>query len=319
MEYLIVLAGALALLLLIILVFNKGKRTEHWFLSAILFFVMVSCYYVFEWYHHGPDFYIPIVSEINYAIPLLYGTLLWFYTRSLINKEFQLKWYDAAHLLPFLIFLSFLLALLITQEETFIPKHLGYPLIKLVINPIYIFLSLRLLYYYRKTLLEEYSYIDHMYHYWLSWIAYGGLLLWVVACLGNIFDWFNQDNPGMMGDYFVISCLAVLLFILAYVGFHRTQIFQSPEKAILPSLGEKRQRSVDSESVDHSKTYETLADLMTQDKPYLDPQLSLNKLASVSGIPAGRLSTVINQVAHVNFYDFINGYRVDERQAQADP
>lgn len=55
-----------------------------------------------------------------------------------------------------------------------------------------------------------------------------------------------------------------------------------------------------------------LQDFMNSEKPFLDPELSLNKLAHLTGINAKQLSTALNKGAGLNFYDYINGYRIDE-------
>jgi len=51
---------------------------------------------------------------------------------------------------------------------------------------------------------------------------------------------------------------------------------------------------------------------MEDEKPYLDPKLSLAALAQQLDISPNQLSQIINQEANVNFHDFVNKYRVDE-------
>ena len=51
---------------------------------------------------------------------------------------------------------------------------------------------------------------------------------------------------------------------------------------------------------------------MTSQKPYLDPLLTLDNLAAQSNIPARQLSQLINRHFEKNFFEFINGYRIDE-------
>ena len=51
---------------------------------------------------------------------------------------------------------------------------------------------------------------------------------------------------------------------------------------------------------------------MDSQKPYLDPDLTLNSLANLLDIPPHHLSQIINQFEEQNFNDFVNKYRVDE-------
>jgi len=313
MEYLFVLAGAFAALFFFILVFNKGKRTEHWILSVLFFLIMISCYYVFLLYKNDGNYYQPVFSEINYAIPMLFGLFLWFYARSLIHKDFSLKRLDYLHFIPFILFLAYLIIPLIMNEKSESREHLGYPLIKLIINPIYIFLTLGALKEHRKKLFEQYSHIDQMHYYWLRWIAYGGLLLWIVACIGNILNYVNDYDTTILGDYFLIGFLAILLFILAYVGFNKTQIFQSAGKVFAPLQDLELETNSNETQVQNYETeFKQLQEVMRTDKPYLDSKLSLHKLSSISKIPSNKLSFIINQKAEKNFYEFINGYRVEK-------
>ena len=51
---------------------------------------------------------------------------------------------------------------------------------------------------------------------------------------------------------------------------------------------------------------------MTEEKPYLDPELSLQKLAHRLGITKEDLSQIINERLDCNFKNFINEYRIRE-------
>ncbi|MFV8752311.1 helix-turn-helix domain-containing protein [Nannocystaceae bacterium ST9] len=63
-----------------------------------------------------------------------------------------------------------------------------------------------------------------------------------------------------------------------------------------------------------------LLELMSRQKPHLDPDLGLDGLARRLEVPRNQLSGLINQRLGVNFYDFVNDYRVREFKALlADP
>lgn len=55
-----------------------------------------------------------------------------------------------------------------------------------------------------------------------------------------------------------------------------------------------------------------LKQLMTSDKLYLDPDLSIGKLSTKMGVSSKRLSQVINQSENMNYSKFITNYRVSE-------
>lgn len=58
-----------------------------------------------------------------------------------------------------------------------------------------------------------------------------------------------------------------------------------------------------------------LTSVMQKEKPYLNPDLSLQELANSLDISRHQLSAVINQKRQMNFYEFVNTYRVEEVKA----
>ena len=55
-----------------------------------------------------------------------------------------------------------------------------------------------------------------------------------------------------------------------------------------------------------------ITDYMELHKPYLNPTLSLSEFSEMLALPAHVISQVLNVVLQQNFYDFVNGYRVNE-------
>lgn len=55
-----------------------------------------------------------------------------------------------------------------------------------------------------------------------------------------------------------------------------------------------------------------LLSLMKLEKPWLDPEVNLQTLADRCGMSRHTLTEVLNRACSANFYDFVNGYRVEE-------
>lgn len=62
---------------------------------------------------------------------------------------------------------------------------------------------------------------------------------------------------------------------------------------------------------------EKLIEVMSNSKPYLNPELTLRELADQISIPANQLSQLLNQGFNKNFSDFINTYRLEEFKSNA--
>jgi AraC-like DNA-binding protein len=107
--------------------------------------------------------------------------------------------------------------------------------------------------------------------------------------------------------------LSVFVILIGYFGLKQKVIFSS-EDIIVAGEATKVQtkysgsRLSDSEAKQYT---EKLTDYMKSAKPYLNPDLSLPQLATELNISSHYLSQVINEQFNLNFFDFVNGYRVE--------
>jgi TolB-like protein/class 3 adenylate cyclase/AraC-like DNA-binding protein len=69
-----------------------------------------------------------------------------------------------------------------------------------------------------------------------------------------------------------------------------------------------------------NKYQDQLTQLMSREKPYLNPDLALRDLAEMLGIPPNQLSQVLNEGFDQNFAEFVNSYRLEMFKSKvADP
>lgn len=103
--------------------------------------------------------------------------------------------------------------------------------------------------------------------------------------------------------YYPIEVLLVLfIYWIAFAGYHYTK-----------AIDQQAAKSQDVVPLEEAKEVLTqLRNLMEREKTYLDPGLKLNKLAAAAGIPAKRISTILNQHAGYSFSNFVNEYRMRE-------
>ncbi len=60
-----------------------------------------------------------------------------------------------------------------------------------------------------------------------------------------------------------------------------------------------------------------LEELMQEDRPYLDPNLSLRDLAEILDLPPNHLSQLLNEGFNKNFAEFVNSYRLETFKSKA--
>jgi YesN/AraC family two-component response regulator len=63
---------------------------------------------------------------------------------------------------------------------------------------------------------------------------------------------------------------------------------------------------------DYEKYKNQLNDVIIKEKPYLQPDLTLDDLSAKTNIPQKHLSQTINTCFNLNFNNFINQHRVEE-------
>lgn len=314
MHYLFVICGVFSALFFLLLLTKAEKQKEHWFLAVIFFLITVNCVYVFAFSRSAALYYVKIFSELNYAIPLLYGPLLWFYTKALITEGNIFERKHLIHFLPFIVFLSIILVPVFSSYSLPTTSQLGYPLIKLIQAPFYLFAVLFILYEYRKKLNETYSYEVEVNLIWLNWITLGALILWIIGTISYIFNLFNEQDKILLYDYYTLSFLSFYLFALAYVAMNKTDLFYkipheaTPQKVFVETVDNN---IIVEDPESDNKDFDELLRIMKSKQPYLDPMLTLAKLAEISGIPSYRITRVLNESMSSNFYEFINNYRVE--------
>ncbi len=180
---------------------------------------------------------------------------------------------------------------------------------------LYFLFSIKRLIAHSKKVKNEFSDVDKISLLWLRNLLLG------LGCIIFLYlgDQFFPDLMGMniLGDLITVT-VVILIYTMGYLGLRQPAIFTSAfisqptgtEKSI-EQVDEKYRRSgLDKES---SLIFlDELTRYMEVNKPYLEGNLVLPQLAQQLGISANYLSQIINEQLNVNFYDFVNGYRVEE-------
>ena len=119
---------------------------------------------------------------------------------------------------------------------------------------------------------------------------------------------------------------AILIYVLGYIGFSKSEIFAEPEFAESMSrlsnydqtFHEPKPTSVPKYeksglSQQKAKQYlDSLFKLMKEEEPFRDCELTLHQLAETLSISPHNLSQVLNAQLNQNFFDFINHYRIEQ-------
>lgn len=197
---------------------------------------------------------------------------------------------------------------------------------------IYLLISIRLLNAHRNNIKDSFSQIERINLLWLRNLLIALFILWIIY----LFTEMASPWMGMIYEawYALHLMVVVVIFALGYLGVRQPAIFSALQHQDQSHTAEQTSHSAADESdtaasisrdkyrksaltKSQSETIlHSLHKAMTQQKPYLEGDLNLPKLAEILEISPHHLSQVINERLEVNFFDFINRYRVEEAKQQ---
>ena len=251
------------------------------------------------------------------------------YVQSLsANTEFHIE-KIGLHLLPYLIFNGIVFYLFLqnpnntivsngilqfTEEVPFLIKNYFQYLLAIVPGS-YAVLSLKVLITYQKSLPDVCSYFEKINLNWLRWIVISLIILFIglfmIINFGRSYTTITHQNLFSL----VGGILSIYLLLVGYFGLLQSAAFVD-NRPSLRALEENnfskkayRNSSLDDNSV--KRVFKKLKEHMEQEMPYLDEDLRLSKLARQLNNTENHISQTINQETGSNFFDFVNGYRVE--------
>jgi len=245
----------------------------------------------------------------------LFAPALYFYFLSLFDKGFAFKKKDLFHILPFFLSASYLAVVysLRTAEDRALILHLNadhFYLQKIVYVAImyliifgYIIGMFRAYRDRRKRLEEAYFTINQTRLRWLKFLLFAFAWIWICDIVDFVLRILSSSTLAMSSA--VIVSLFLFANIAVFIGLKEPLVFNGEEEIA------KYQRS--KLNTTESKLYlDRLLTHMEDEKPHLDPNLTITKLGKRLSIPPRYLSQVINESLGTNYFDFVNGFRVEE-------
>lgn len=317
----VITALQLVLLSLFIVSHKKGRKTSNRILAAFLFFSALPIIEYILWrFRDSISPHFPNVFYIGSMFVFLWGPLIYLYTKSLILSGFTFKRRDFWHFVPFLLFVLYMIFdyhILSTDLKREImaghgalgiwEKRLSYGFLHIQIL-LYLILSLKALKNYRKRIKNIHSAIERIKLTWLNFILLGFICMWSVDLAYFVLWGTKYSHLGEVLDYISLSITFVFACIIVYKGLNYPEILTVEA---FNSYNRKYERS-SLTAADKERFLKKLLRYMEEEKPYLEPSVSLNTLARKIGMSYRDLSQIINECLGQNFFDFINKYRIEE-------
>lgn len=315
----------LGLTLGLFLLFNKSAKNKANLYLGILLLTITLFFF--------PHFFalLGILKTFHFTIavpriiPFLFGPLTYLYVRSCTQKDFEMRPVLWLHFIPaFLMFINCwpeltasvaekLANQLRFMSEGTVKDYTWIWLLKAIHPLIYFGLSVQLILLYRKHVSNAASSIDNTFHRWL--LAF--IFILSLPILGLQLFVFTAFSPWTLVGLAVglVSFLISIYFAILI----KPELFHAfPHQMPIPSLTQIQKQKYEHsnlQAAEKEKYLTILKDSMSKDKSYQSPELTLAQFAEKVNIPSYYVSQVINEKLNCNFFDFVNGYRVEAAKA----
>ena len=287
---------------------RKGRKLSSILLS---FFLLSNSLYII-------DFILPTIEDlvkislgwfhqIGFAFGFLFGPLIYLFICSITKKNYKLSLKESWH------FILFVVVFIVVISKTYIAWEILYAILDLQLFP-YLIMCVIVIRKYRNEIKEYYSFIDKISLTWLLYVVVGFFLMWFIDLINFLLLEVGVENIYLMNDLIFISIL--INFIFAILIFYKA--LQQPQ-FLFDLTDDIKIHKYESSKLSREEKEEFLKkieDYFVNEKPYLNPSLTIKDVADATNINSKYISQVINESLNKNFYDFINSYRVKEAMEQ---
>lgn len=307
----------------VLLLNKKAKSLPDKILTA---WMLVICIHLVGYYLHFQGYWetYPHLIGTTVSLPLLYGPLLYLYVLHSLKNNTRLARIDYWHFLPALVSFLYMCPFYFfysAEEKQMVDSGQidDFSVFSTILLVAYLVSGLAYAIYahwllnkHQQLIDQNFSNTNGIHLKWLRSIILGAGVFFLTVVVVIV----SRDVLGMHfpfdPEFIFYALLIFAILILGYFGIRHENIFvdnvivEVPEKTkgVYKKSGLKENHA--------TQKYKELLDLMSNQKPYLEPKLTLTNLAQSLDISPNHLSQIINQFEEQNFNDFVNKYRVDE-------
>jgi len=313
--------------------------STHFFLAIFLLSQATISVYVLalygEAFHHWSLENIPVIFASFELILWLEGPLLLLYVRSAIFQQLHFKKHDLLFLLPLFVYMLVLVVVNIQFEAEqgsdfllFLRSNYSqyYEHLRNIGRAGFGFWAFFTIRYYQNNLSTAYSNPESVNYAWLRILVIGFIILrlWsesyllIYTFVTAIFDasavtLIDFNLMGILENYGQLLLISTLLFFALSDPRNILRV----SKETLDSITRADTAKADLTKADKPNTYSPeqitrVCKHMKKQRPYLNNQLKIDDLAQQVSLSPKLLSNLINKEFNVNFFEYVNSYRLKE-------
>lgn len=306
---------------------NKQHSHSQKYLAAYLIALGFGMIFSFYYDRYTAEYKTEILRVLNPLVSIFCSMFVLFYMTSLMQPKILTRKYIWGFLSGGALFSAVFVLLEVFYGDTthtvswqMIVEQTTHPavivrllaLAGLVFFECYIALrSLTMYFRHKKFIRETYSYEEDINLNWIGW----SIALFAVFAFSDLL-WMSQSSvvaKVMFGVLCTISIVAIF-----WLGFRQEEV---PTEESLPETKEAQTKEAAKEASPESpeelavrypmeRMKHALTEYFEKEKPYLDPELSLGDVAQALQTNKTYLSQLINGEFEINFYTFVNQYRM---------
>jgi len=304
---------------------KKGQPAAN---SLLGFFFLSICLNLLDVFllNTGIYFSHPNFAGFGACLPLIFGPLLYFYTRAIIYKNFAFNLKNLVHFLPFVIFFLgtefYYLSLPRDAQEKLlrnlsahhIPGAISITTLLIFVQFLfYAVSSIRLISNYKKTANQLFSDPKCTDVAWLYSTIVFFISIMVITALNGLLAQTSLAKYFLLAFNLVVAAVLVFVIRVLMRALRQSYFLTFTEQQSVPLISPSAKTTLPAAQRDEKeKIVQSVLQYMQSNKPYLEPELTLGQLASQLSLKPRILSEAINEIRQQNFFDFINHYRIDE-------
>ncbi|MGD1822661.1 MAG: helix-turn-helix domain-containing protein [Pleomorphochaeta sp.] len=259
-------------------------------------------------------------TVLNQAFTILHGPFLYIYIKELIKRRNEkIKYWP--HLIIFIIFYIIFIInpapihpggpndSIITSFS--ISKYFG--LINIIVFITYGILSILTIYNHREKVKNTFAYTNNKIN--LIWLNLLPIIFIIMISIILIIENSNLENIIEIEALHQIMFLFLALYLI-FFGLKQNTVFPNEKE-------EQNQQKVENKTTvnkiepihknnENDRLLKEMDALMKEDKLYLNPTLSVYDLSDSLNVSRHQISSLLNNDLSMNFYHYVNKYRLEE-------
>jgi AraC-like DNA-binding protein len=157
--------------------------------------------------------------------------------------------------------------------------------------------------------MDYFSTIEKLKLRWIKKLSWSFIIISILLIILNLIP-ITKITTFIEAYSFFYAIIALLIYLWGYFALNQPQIFLAGKK-----LHYKKYKKSAFKKEDSTILKARLEAYLETEQPFLNPELSLQKLAKEIGFSVHHLSQLINEHYQMNFYKFVNSYRINWAKA----